>query len=136
MIEKEEESDRDYPLAKLRSIQGTTINQNLKHINEIQKKIALIESKGSEQAFFLPITTKPELKVYFEDLLQDLDGFKLPKEIPTGFHWKADQKRFHLQTKKQKTKVQAIEKEAIPNVASYDKNASNMMLTDDSYRQL
>ena len=40
-------------------MQSAYINDNLKEINEIQKKIALIESTGTETAFFLPITNAP-----------------------------------------------------------------------------
>ena len=73
------------------------INDNLKQINKIQKKISLIESEGTESAFLLPHPARPELKVYFEDLVTELESMKLPSSgNKEGFHWMADQKRFHL----------------------------------------
>ena len=133
MIERDDESEKEYPLTKVRSIQSTSVNENLKQINEIQKRIALIESEGKDSAFFVPIKTKPELKVYFEDLVQELDGFKLPKDNPVGFHWMADQKRFHVLNQKKDPKY-IYEREDVQNIMTQENSVLNK-ITDESYRQ-
>ena len=92
------------------------INYNAKSINDIQKKIALIESKGDEHAFFLPQPTQPELQVYFDDLVTELEALKLPKDYPIGFHWMADQKRFHLIKELKDSKIKLPDTESIPNI--------------------
>lgn len=82
-------------LRKINDTQNTISSENLKQINEIQKRIALIESKGQENAFFLPTQLRPELRGYFDELVGELNKFKLPKDSEAGLRILEEQKRLH-----------------------------------------
>ena len=98
-------------------LQASMSGENQKQINEIQKRIALIESKGQENAFFLPTHLRPELRGYFDNLVGELNKFKLPRQSYAGLKILEEQKRIH-QMKRASEGHQTLSQERYPMVRS------------------